>query len=203
MRHIDRINKQYEEKEVKLLYDKAVALMNLLSDEEYEQVITDNADIFKLASHPEKGEFYLQDKHNLVQIIDIFSKFIKTKGLSKDEFKIMTLDEVKEYMVDVITSFEPGDYDNVDQRALELLKTNDYELAEYMRDYIKELYANIYMRDFYIRNLKDEILHTLKHRDSISGEELLQILNKVAPWDMEYDGRWQTRDYLARAKANQ
>lgn len=23
----------------------------------------------------------------------------------------------------------PGDYDNVDQRALELLKTNDYELA--------------------------------------------------------------------------
>lgn len=95
----------------------------------------------------------------------------------------------------------PGDYDNVDQRALELLKTNDYELAEYMRDYIKELYANIHMRDFYIRNLKDEILHTLKHRDSISGEELLQILNKVAPWDMEYDGRWQTRDYLARAKA--
>lgn len=84
----------------------------------------------------------------------------------------------------------PGDYDNVDQRALELLKTNDYELAEYMRD-------------FYIRNLKDEILHTLKHRDSISGEELLQILNKVAPWDMEYDGRWQTRDYLARAKDNQ
>lgn len=97
----------------------------------------------------------------------------------------------------------PGDYDNVDQRALELLKTNDYKLAEYMRDYIKELYANIHMRDFYIRNLKDEILHTLKHRDSISGEELLQILNKVAPWDMEYDGRWQTRDYLARAKANQ
>lgn len=74
----------------------------------------------------------------------------------------------------------PGDYDNVDQRALELLKTNDYELAEY----IKELYANIHMRDFYIRNLKDEILHTLKHRDSISGEELLQILNKVAPWQM-------------------
>ena len=95
MRHIDRINKQYEEKEVKLLYDKAVALMNLLSDEEYEQVITDNADIFKLASHPERGEFYLQ-----------------TKGLSKDEFKIMTLDEVKEYMVDVIndiTSFEPDE----------------------------------------------------------------------------------------------
>ena len=65
----------------------------------------------------------------------------------------------------------PGDYDNVDQRALELLKT---------------------MRDFYIRNLKDEILHTLKHRDSISGEELLQILNKVAPWDMEYDGKLET-----------
>lgn len=63
----------------------------------------------------------------------------------------------------------PGDYDNVDQRAL--------ELAEYMRDDIKELYANIHMRDFYIRNLKDEIL---------------QILNKVAPWDMEYDGKLET-----------
>ena len=89
-----------------------MCIRDSLSDEEYEQVITDNADIFKLASHPEKGEFYLQDKHNLVQIIDIFSKFIKTKGLSKDEFKIMTLDEVKEYMVDVIndiTSFEPDE----------------------------------------------------------------------------------------------
>lgn len=37
----------------------------------------------------------------------------------------------------------PGDYDNADQRALELLETNDYELAEYMRDYIKELYKGI------------------------------------------------------------
>lgn len=51
----------------------------------------------------------------------------------------------------------PGDYDNVDQGALELLETNDYELAEYMRDYIKELYANIHMRDFYIRNLNSNI----------------------------------------------
>lgn len=30
----------------------------------------------------------------------------------------------------------PGDYDNVDQRALELLETNDYELAEYMKYFI-------------------------------------------------------------------
>jgi hypothetical protein len=34
-------------------------------------------------------------------------------------------------------------------------------------------------------------------------QRALELLNKVAPWDMEYDGRWQTRDYLARAKANQ
>lgn len=33
----------------------------------------------------------------------------------------------------------PGDYDNVDQRALELLKANDYELAEYMRDFKDEI----------------------------------------------------------------
>lgn len=66
------------------------------------------------------------------------------------------------------------------------------KLEQIPGDYVKELYANIHMRDFYIRNLKDEILHTLKHRDSISGEELLQILNKVAPWDMEYDGKLET-----------
>lgn len=48
------------------------------------------------------------------------------------------------------------------------------------------------MRDFYIRNLKDEILHILKHRDSISGEELLQILNKVALWNMMADGKLET-----------
>ena len=112
MRHIDRINKQYEEKEVKLLYEKAVALMNLLSDEEYEQVITDNADIFKLASHPEKGEYYLQDKNNLTQIINIFTDFIETRGLSQEEFKLMTLDEAKEYIVDVVNSivtFDPNE----------------------------------------------------------------------------------------------
>lgn len=112
MRHIDRINKQYEEKEVKLLYDKAVALMNLLSDEEYEQVITENADVFKLASHPEKGEFYLQDKNNLLQIVNIFTNFIETRGLSQDEYKVMTVDEIKEYIVDLINNivtFEPNE----------------------------------------------------------------------------------------------
>ena len=112
MRHIDRINKQYEEKEVKLLYEKATALMGLLSDEEYEQVITENADVFKLASHPEKGEFYLQDKNNLLQIVNIFTNFIETKGLSQDEYKVMTSDEIKEYMVDIINNivtFEPDE----------------------------------------------------------------------------------------------
>lgn len=45
----------------------------------------------------------------------------------------------------------PGDYDNVDQRALELLETNDYELAEYMRitqevELVEEaLYRNAYI----------------------------------------------------------
>lgn len=112
MRHIDRINKQYEEKEVKLLYEKAIALMGLLSDEEYEQVITENADVFKLASHPEKGEFYLQDKNNLLQIVNIFTNFIETKGLSQDEYKVMTVDEIKEYIVDLINNivtFEPNE----------------------------------------------------------------------------------------------
>lgn len=112
MRHIDRINKQYEEKEVKLLYEKAIALMGLLSDEEYEQVTTENADVFKLASHPEKGEFYLQDKNNLLQIVNIFTNFIETKGLSQDEYKVMTSDEIKEYMVDIINNivtFEPDE----------------------------------------------------------------------------------------------
>ena len=112
MRHIDRINKQYEEKEVKLLYEKAIALMGLLSDEEYEQVITENADVFKLASHPEKGEFYLQDKNNLLQIVNIFTNFIETRGLSQDEYKVMTTDEIKEYIVDLINNivtFEPNE----------------------------------------------------------------------------------------------
>lgn len=112
MRHIDRINKQYEEKEVKLLYEKAIALMGLLSDEEYEQVVTENADVFKLASHPEKGEFYLQDKNNLLQIVNIFTNFIETRGLSQDEYKVMTVDEIKEYIVDLINNivtFEPNE----------------------------------------------------------------------------------------------
>lgn len=104
MRHIDRINKKFEKKEVELLYDKAVALMSLFSDEEYESIITSNADIFSIASHPEKGEFYLQDKSNLIRINEIFTNFIVSKGLSRDEFNSMTPDEIKEYILDVVSS---------------------------------------------------------------------------------------------------
>lgn len=35
----------------------------------------------------------------------------------------------------------PGDYDNVDQRALELLKTNDYKLATLRMKYF--IHSNI------------------------------------------------------------
>lgn len=97
----------------------------------------------------------------------------------------------------------PGDYDNKDQEALELLKASNYELAVYMKNYIKELYANIHMRDYYIRHLKDDILNLLKNRDSVTDWELLQILNKTAPYDMEDDGKWRTRSYLEEVRANQ
>lgn len=106
MRHIDRINKEYGKKEIELLYSKAVALMNLLNDEEYEEVITSHTDVFAIASHPEKGEFYLQDRENLISIIDIFSEYINAKGLSKDEFNVMTLDEIKEYITDIVGNID-------------------------------------------------------------------------------------------------
>lgn len=104
MRHIDRINKKYEEAEVTLLYNKAVDLLDLLNDEEYEQLITENPQTFILASHPERGEYYLQDKKNLVAIIDIITNFIVTRGLTKDEYEVMTLDEIKSYIKDTIDS---------------------------------------------------------------------------------------------------
>ena len=96
MRQIDRINKEFALKEVQLLHNKAIALANLLTDEEYELMITKHPDIFAVASHPEKGDLYLSDKSNLLIIIDIINKHLKHQHLSQDEFKVMTLDEIKE-----------------------------------------------------------------------------------------------------------
>lgn len=117
MRQIDRINKEFALKEVQLLHNKAIALANLLTDEEYELMITKHPDIFAIASHPEKGDLYLSDKSNLLIIIDIINEHLKHQHLSQDEFKVMTLDEIKEYMQSVIsdiTSFSPDElYDTI------------------------------------------------------------------------------------------
>lgn len=57
MRQIDRINKEFALKEVQLLHNKATALANLLTDEEYELMITKHPDIFAVASHPRRETY--------------------------------------------------------------------------------------------------------------------------------------------------
>ena len=64
-----------------------------------------------------KNVWLCETTKNLLIIIDIINKHLKHQHLSQDEFKVMTLDEIKEYMQSVIsdiTSFSPDElYDTI------------------------------------------------------------------------------------------
>lgn len=155
MRQTDRINKEFALKEVQLLHNKAIALANLLTDEEYELMITKHPDIFAIVSHPEKGDLYLSDKSNLLIIIDIINEHLKHQHLSQDEFKVMTLDEIKEYMQSVIsdiTSFSPDELYDTIIKLEDIVANSHYDNVIKMRTYMQEieLVEEALFRDAYV-----------------------------------------------------
>lgn len=66
----------------------------------------------------------------------------------------------------------PGDYDNADQRALELLETNDYELAQYLcsqihngtKDLIELIESEDLINEQWYKNWKEEMRILLQEK---------------------------------------
>lgn len=97
---------KYDAIEAQMLYDKAVEILSLISNEELEDILRNHAVLFsKISSLPH--EQLLSDKETIRKAIDIFIQTIESRNLTKDEFDAMTLDDVKDYIDSIITIKSP------------------------------------------------------------------------------------------------
>lgn len=98
---------KYDAIEAQMLYDKAVEILSLISNEELEDILRNHAVLFsKISSLPH--EQLLNDKETIRKAIDIFIQTIESRNLTKDEFDAMTLDDVKDYIDSIITIKSPS-----------------------------------------------------------------------------------------------
>lgn len=99
MNTLNNILEEYERQEAQLLYNKASEILSLITDEEYEQIIANNKELFMGLSgvHVEGNEIIFSNT-SMREAIDIFVNIIKNRKLTKDEFDAMTIDDIKEYI---------------------------------------------------------------------------------------------------------
>lgn len=99
---------KYDVIEAQVLYNKAVELLQLISDEELEEILTKYPALFsKITNVHLTHEQLLRDKQSIKDAIDVFIETIESRNLTKDEFDAMTLDDIKDYMNSIITTKLP------------------------------------------------------------------------------------------------
>lgn len=99
---------KYDVIEAQVLYNKAVELLQLISDEELEEIFTKYSALFsKIINVHLTHEQLLRDKQSIKDAIDVFIETIESRNLTKDEFDAMTLDDIKDYMNSIITTKLP------------------------------------------------------------------------------------------------
>lgn len=94
---------QYDTLESEMLYNKAVDLFNLITDSEIENLLKlapENNILLNLSNKP--TEEIKKNKSLLQDAIDLFIRTIESRNLTQDEFEVMTLDELKEYINNII-----------------------------------------------------------------------------------------------------
>lgn len=94
---------QYDQLESELLYNKAVDLFSLITDAELEGLLKsspENNILIKLGNKP--TEEIKRNKDLLKDAIDLFIRTIESRNLTQDEFDCMTLDEIKDYINNII-----------------------------------------------------------------------------------------------------
>lgn len=88
----------YELKEANLKYEKAKELLELITDEEFEQIVSDYPEVFANITCILKDEDKVKYIESIEQAIDIFIECIESRGLSKDEYDAMTADDIIDYL---------------------------------------------------------------------------------------------------------
>lgn len=97
--NLQSILERYKTLEAELLYDKAISLFNLITDQEIEEILKKDPEhgiLLELSSkHPEEIK---QDLNLLNSAIELFITTLESRNLTEDEFEAMTLDDIKEYI---------------------------------------------------------------------------------------------------------
>lgn len=103
---LQEILSKYDNMEAQMLYNKAVEILGLITDEELSDIMLNNSYLFSKISGM-THEQLLNDKESIEKAIDIFIETIESRNLCQDEFEAMTLDEIKDYISSIITSKSP------------------------------------------------------------------------------------------------
>lgn len=91
------LEKQSKER-IELRFKHAKELMDLISDEELAQIYSEYPEVFAELSYSREYRI-----HTIEEAINIFIEFLKNKGISEDEYESMTVDDVIDYLSELIT----------------------------------------------------------------------------------------------------
>ena len=103
---LNQILDKYNQIESQLIYNKAMEIMSLISNDELGEAFVKYPKIFGRISNLTKTEL-LKENKLMLDAIDIFIEIIESRNLSKDEFDAMTLDDIKNYLNEIISSKVP------------------------------------------------------------------------------------------------
>ena len=93
---LENILLKYQKLEAKLKYEKAQEILSLISDEELCELFTKYPAVFqKLSGMPSEDAYKNLD--DIEKATEIFINQVKSKGLTRDEYNIMTKDDIIEY----------------------------------------------------------------------------------------------------------
>ena len=90
------LKKQKEEKS-ELLFKHARQLMDMITDDELVEIYSQHPELFSELSYGSENLCLVEDA------IEIFAEYLMNKGLTKDEFGVMTIDDVIDYLSQLIT----------------------------------------------------------------------------------------------------
>ena len=95
---------QYKKDSAQLLYDLASDLLSQVSDDDVLQLYKDNKVFMKISTM--SNEDLLNNVDILKESINILINYLETRPLTKEEFEEMTIDEIFQYISDLIEDKE-------------------------------------------------------------------------------------------------
>lgn len=102
MKTLESILLKYDQEVSKLLYFKAVDLMNLISDIELYKLYQDFPKQFAEVSKMKSIEDVMEIKDTVYEVIEILTNYLNNRGLTEEEFEEMDKQEFIDYIGNVL-----------------------------------------------------------------------------------------------------